>query len=150
MFQPDQADFRAETPNPDLKPKATELPQVSQNVLFRKDESSDEDTHKSKEKSLDDSKSKNRKKKKRLRHLNGSKIVDGKLDTFDRITGRDNDYRDLSIRRKMYGDDRTPGPSNYRPKLVAKAGPKVWRLFSKDTGREITKKLASQGTSFLK
>lgn len=114
-------------------------------MLFRKDESSDEDTNKSKEKDLDDSKSKTNRKGKPTRHLNGAKIINGKIDVFDRMASRETDFRNLSIRKRLYGEDKTPGPSNYRPKQVAKPGPKVWRLFSKDTGRDYPRERIENG-----
>ena len=54
---------------------------------------------------------------------------------FAKKTSRSNDFRTLSLKKKEFGEDRTPGPGSYRTKDSDRSRAKVWRNYSKDSGR---------------
>ena len=58
---------------------------------------------------------------------------------FTKTTGRHNDFRSISERRKLDGTEKMPGPARYRPKKPGKLSKRCWRDYSKDTGRKSKK-----------
>ena len=84
------------------------------------------------------------KKKKRKKTKNTHILLQRKLrqlypfkkQQFTKSTGRHNHFRSQSERKKLEGEDKTPGPAMYNPGKAFKKSEKVWRDFSKDTGRD--------------